>query len=112
MSWQEEQSATVERRLQLFDVSVVDALSHFEALLRQCHSIQRALVRLHREIPPPPPQVSERSIATLTRHMEEMRQVWAMLGEVIGDLTINIRRLSDERYAERRNGFDRRRALK
>jgi hypothetical protein len=43
--------------------------------------------------------------------MEEMRQVWAMLGEVIGDLTTNIRRLSDERHAERRNGFDRGRAL-
>jgi len=43
--------------------------------------------------------------------MEEMRQAWTVLGEIIGDLTTSIRRLSDKHYAERRNGFDRRRAL-
>jgi hypothetical protein len=43
--------------------------------------------------------------------MEEMRAQWAMLGEIIGDLTIGISRLSDEHYAERRSGFDRRRTL-
>ena len=111
MSSQKEQLATVERKLQVLDVSIVDALLHLEALLWQCHSIQRALVQLRNEAPPPPLQVPERAIATLTRHMEEMRQEWAMLGEIIGDLTASIRRLSDKHYSERRSGFDRRRAL-
>ena len=110
MSSQKERSATVERQFQVLDVSIVDTLSRLEALLRQCHSIQRELLRLRREAPPPPPQ-PERAIAALTRHMEEMRQAWTVLGEIIGDLTTSIRRLSDKHYAERRNGFDRRRAL-
>ena len=106
---QKERPATVERQLQVLDVSIVDTLSHLEALLRQCHSIQRELLRLRREAPPPPPQVPELAIAALTRHMEEMRQAWTVLGEIIGDLTTSIRRLSDKHYAERRSGFDRRR---
>jgi hypothetical protein len=110
MSSQKERSATVERQFQVLDVSIVDTLSRLEALLRQCHSIQRELLRLRREAPPLPPQ-PERAIAALTRHMEEMRQAWTVLGEIIGDLTTNIRRLSDKHYAERRSGFDRRRAL-
>jgi hypothetical protein len=109
MSSQKERSATVERQFQVLDVSIVDTLSRLEALLRQCHSIQRELLRLRREAPPPPQP--ERAIAALTRHMEEMRQAWTVLGEIIGDLTTNIRRLSDKHYAERRSGFDRRRAL-
>jgi len=108
---QKERPATVERQLQVLDVSIVDTLSHLEALLRQCHSLQREVLRLRREAPPPPPQVPEWAIAALTRHMEEMRQAWTVLGEIIGDLTTSIRRLSDKHYAERRNGFDRRRAL-
>ena len=111
MSSQKERSATVERQFQVLDVSIVDTLSRLEALLRQCHSLQRELLRLRREAPPPPPQVPESAIAALTRHMEEMRQAWTVLGEIIGDLTTSIRRLSDKHYAERRNGFDRRRAL-
>ena len=108
MSSKKEQLATVERKLQVLDVSVVDALLHLEALLWRCHSIQRALVQLRNEAPPPPVQVPERAIATLTNHMEEMRQECAMLQGIIGDLTASIRRLSDEHYAEPRSGFDRR----
>ena len=111
MSSQKEQLATVEVKLEVLDVSIVNALLHLEALLWQCHSIQRALVQIHNEAPPPPLQVPARSIATLTRHMEEMRQEWAILGETIGDLTASIRRLSDKHYSERRSGFERRRAL-
>jgi|RhiMetdeSRZDD1v2_1073273.scaffolds.fasta_scaffold524233_1 hypothetical protein len=110
MSSKREQLATVERKLQVLDVSIVDALLHLEALLWRCHSIQRTLVQLPNEVPAPPPEVPERATATLTRHMEEMRQEWAMLGEIIGDLTAKIRRLSDAHYFERRSGFDRRRA--
>jgi len=61
--------------------------------------------RLHRH------KCAERAIAALTRHMEEMRQAWTVLGEIIGDLTTSIRRLSDKYHAERRSEFDRRRAL-
>jgi hypothetical protein len=111
MSSQKEQLATVEGKLQVLDVSIVNTLLQLEALLWQCHSIQRALVELRNEAPPPPLQLPERAIATLTRHMEEMREEWAMLGEIIGDLTASIRRLSDKHYSERRSGFERRRAL-
>jgi hypothetical protein len=111
MSSQKERSATVERQFQVLDVSIVDTLSHLEALLRQCHSIQRELLRIRREAPTPPPHVPQRAIAAPTRHMEEMRQAWTVLGEIIGDLTTSIRRLNDQHYAERRSGFDRRRAL-
>jgi hypothetical protein len=111
MSSQKERPATVERQFQVLDVSIVDTLSHLEGLLRQCHSIQRELLRLRRETPPQPLQVRERAIAAPTRHMEEMRQAWTVLGEIIGDLTTSIRRLSDQHYAERRSGFDRRREL-
>jgi hypothetical protein len=76
--------------------AVVDALLHLEASLWRSHSIRRALVQLRNEAPPPPVQVPERAIATLTNHMDEMRQECAMLEGIIGDLTVSIRRLSDE----------------
>jgi hypothetical protein len=60
MSSKKEQLATVERKLQVLDVSIVDALLHLEALLWRCHSIQRALVRLRNEAPLPLPQVPSR----------------------------------------------------
>ena len=108
---QEKQPATVERQLQVLDVSIVDVLSHLEALLRQCHTIQRKLLQLRSEAPPPRTELPDRTLAALNRHTEEMRAEWAMLGEIIGDLTIGICRLTDERYAERRSGFERRRTL-
>ena len=108
---EEKHSTIVERQLQVLDVSIVDVLSHLEALLRQCHSIQRKLLQLRSEAPPPRPEVPELTGAALSRHTEDMRAEWAMLGEIIGDLTIGISRLSDEHYAERRSGFDRRRTL-
>ena len=50
------ESPEVEKQLQLLDVSIVDVLSHLEALLRESHSIQRALLQLRSEAPPPRPQ--------------------------------------------------------
>ena len=83
----------------------------WNALLRQCHSIQRKLLQLRSEAPPPSPEMPDQITAALSRHVEEMREEWAMLGEIIGDLTRGIRQLRDEQYSERRSGFDRRRAL-
>jgi hypothetical protein len=108
---QEKQPATVERQLQVLDVNIVDVLSHLEALLRQCHTIQRKLLQLRSEAPPPRTELPERPLAALNRHTQNMRAEWTMLGEIIGDLTIGICRLTDERYAERRSGFERRRTL-
>jgi hypothetical protein len=102
----------VERQLQVLDVSIVDVLSHLEALLRHSHSIQRALLQLRSEAPPPPRQVPEQICATLATHAQDLRREWAMLGEIIGDLTIGIQRLRGaEKLSERRSGYDRRSVL-
>jgi hypothetical protein len=91
---QNDPSATNEQQLQLLDVNVVDVLSHLEALLRQSHTIQRELLQLRSEAPPPVPQPSNSVIAVLENHAEEMRREWSMLGEIIGDLKTGIHRLS------------------
>jgi hypothetical protein len=106
-----EESPDVERRLQVLDVSIVDVLSHLEALLRQSHTIQRSLLQLRSEAPPPPPQNLETVDATLIGHADEMYREWAMLGDIIRDLKAGIVRLSDESdISERRSGLGRRRA--
>jgi hypothetical protein len=106
-----QESPDIEKQLQVLDVSVVDVLSHLEALLRHSHSIQRSLLELRSEAPPPPPQMSEGVIAVLTGHANEMHREWAMLGDIIRDLKTGIVGLNDESDTyERRSGLDRRRA--
>jgi hypothetical protein len=106
----EHQALGVEQRLQILDVSIVDVLSHLEALLRHSHSIQRALLQLRSEAPPPA-QYSDDAVAVLTDHQEEMQREWRMLGEIIQDLGNGIRGLKNEpEIFERRAGLDRRRA--
>jgi hypothetical protein len=105
------ESPDVEKQLQVLDVSIVDVLSHLEALLRHSHSIQRALLQLRSEAPPPAPTMSEDVIAVLTGHGDEMHREWAMLGDIIRDLRTGIVGLSDEsEVIERRSGLDRRHA--
>jgi hypothetical protein len=107
----EHESLGVEQRLQILDVSIVDVLSHLEALLRHSHSIQRALLQLRSEAPPPPAQYSDDAVAVLTDHQDEMQREWRMLGEIIQDLSNGIRGLKNEpEIFERRGGLDRRRA--
>src|SRR5688500_18047432 len=84
-------------------------LSHLEALLRQSHSIQRALLQLRSEAPPPPPQVSDTVDALLTGHADEMHREWAMLGDIIRDFKTGIRLSDESDVSERRSGLDRRR---
>jgi hypothetical protein len=110
---QKKESPDLERQLQVLDVSIVDVLSHLEALLRHSHSIQRSLLQLRSEAPPPPPppQMSERVSTVLVDHVDEMHREWAMLGDIVRDLKAGILGLSDESdVAERRSGLDRRRA--
>jgi hypothetical protein len=107
----EHESLGVEQRLQILDVSIVDVLSHLEALLRHSHSIQRALLQLRSEAPLPPAQYSDDAVTVLTDHQDEMQREWRMLGEIIQDLSNGIRGLKNEpEIFERRAGLDRRRA--
>jgi hypothetical protein len=105
----QEASPHIEKRLQVLDVGVVDMLSHLEALLRQSHSIQRALLQLRSEAPPPPPQNSDTVDALLTGHADEMHREWAMLGDIIRDFKTGIRLSEESDVSERRSGLDRRR---
>ena len=105
------QDETVVHQLQVLDVNVVDGLSHLEALLRQSHYIQRVLLHVRSHALPLSPPISTEVVAALRGHVEEMRREWGMLGEIIGDLGAGVGRLSDEHYAERRRGRDRRRVL-
>ena len=93
----------------MLDVSNVDVRSHVEALLRHSHSIQRGLLELRSDAPPPLPHMGEGEMAALTGHVDEMHREWAMLGEIISDLNTGVRRLNDEpEIVERRSGLDRR----
>ena len=106
-----QESPDIERQLQVLDVSIVDVLSHLEALLRHSHSIQRSLLQLRGEAPSSMPQKSEGVSAVLVDHLDEMHREWAMLGDIVRDLKTGIVGLSDESdVVERRSGLDRRRA--
>jgi hypothetical protein len=98
----------IEKKLQVLDVGVVDMLSHLEALLRQSHLIQRALLQLRSEAPPPPPQNLETVDATLIGHADEMYREWAMLGDIIRDFKTGIRFSDESEVSEQRSGLDRR----
>jgi hypothetical protein len=90
-------------------VNIVDVLAHLEALLRHSHSIQRALLQFRSEAPPPPLQMPEQIRADLTAHTQDMRREWAMLGDIIGDLTTGLQQLSGPgNLSERRSGYERR----
>ena len=80
----------LDQHLQVLDVHVVDVLSHLEALLRHSHSIQRALLQLRAEAPPPKPAPSRTVAADLTKHAKQMGSECEMLGEIIRDLAARI----------------------
>ena len=106
-----QESPDIEKQLQVLDVSIVDVRSHLEALLRHSHPVQRALLQLRIEAPPPLSQVSEGVIAVLTGLTDEMHREYVMLGDIIRDLRTGIVGLSDEsNTSERRSGLDRRHA--
>jgi hypothetical protein len=84
----------VQERIQVLDVHVVDVLAHLEALLRNSHSIQRGLLQLRGEAPPPTPAPSRAVLAGLRQHGEELRRECAMLAEIIEDMIAGIDELS------------------
>ena len=87
----------VDEQVQTLDVHIVDVLSHLEALLRHSHSIQRELLKMRSEAPPPSPAPSGNLLAVLNSHADEMRQDCEILAEIIEDLVAGIERLSAER---------------
>ena len=81
--------------LQVLDVHVVDVLAHLEALLRHSHSIQRALLQLRSEAPPPTPAPLRKEMtAALVAHGRDMQRECDMLAEIIRDLTAGLEALS------------------
>ena len=80
----------VNRHLQVLDVHVVDVLSHLEALLRHSHTIQRNLLKLRSEAPPPTPASIKGALPQLDKHSLDMQRECDMLGEIIQDLATGI----------------------
>src|SRR5687768_12072182 len=86
-----------EQQLQMLDVHVVDVLAHLEALLRHSHFIQRALLKLRSEAPPPwSAEPAGHILSELGSQAIGMRKEWEMLGEIIHDLAAGIQRLRGE----------------
>jgi hypothetical protein len=97
-----------EHQLQVLDVQIVDILAHLEALLRNTHSIQRALLQL-RHAAPPPSGGSENAVLEQARPLgREMRRECLMLSQIIDDVTLGLDRLAGIHSSERRSGADRR----
>ena len=102
---------SAQRELQILDTTIVDVLSHLEALLRHSHSIQRQLLGLREEAPPPVPR-RERVIGLLQQHANDMYRECAMLAQLILDIATGVNTLAGETNAdERRNGVQRRSGL-
>ena len=93
---QHENSADLEAQLQLMDVHVVDVLAHLEALLRHSHSIQRALLQLRADAPPPATAPPEAVCAVLRGHAHEMTRECNLLRELIDDLNTGVETIQQE----------------
>jgi hypothetical protein len=83
-----------QHQLQSLDVGIVDVLAHLEALLRGSHSIQRALLKLRREAPPPSLAPTEATIGVLRTNATQMRRDCQTLGGIIEDLMSGIEALA------------------
>ena len=83
-------SEGVDQQLQLLDVHVVDVLAHLEGLLRHSHTIQRTLLKLRAEAPPPNPATVAAVLPALRSLSDDMQRQWALLGEIIKDLAADI----------------------
>lgn len=77
-------------QIQTLDVAIVDVLAHLEALLRASHSIQRALLELRSEAPPPSPAPPEATLEVLRTNTDQMRQDCQTLIGIIEDLASGI----------------------
>jgi|GraSoiStandDraft_8_1057269.scaffolds.fasta_scaffold68464_3 hypothetical protein len=86
-------STSLDEQLQTLDVQIVDVLAQLEALLRHSHSIQRALLKLRAEAPPPAPAPIEHITAVLGEHAHEMRRDCETLTGIVTDLIAGIESL-------------------
>lgn len=84
----------LDQQLQLLDVHIVDVLAHLEGLLRQSHTIQRTLLKLRAEAPPPDPASVAAVLPALRGLSDDMRRQWGMLGEIIEDLATDVEALA------------------
>ena len=89
-----ERDTSTDHQLQNLDVSIVDVLAHLEALLRGSHSIQRALLKLRTEAPPPSLTPPKTSLSVLRTNVDQMRQDCQMLGGIIEDIASGIESLA------------------
>jgi hypothetical protein len=87
--------------LMSLDVHVVDVLAHLESLLRASHLIQRALLTLRAEAPPPAPEPTGESLASLRDNVYGMRRDCQMLNGIIDDLMAGIESLAQSRGSDR-----------
>jgi hypothetical protein len=83
-----------DKQLQILDVHIVDALAQLEALLRHSHSIQRALLKLRDEAPPPTPTPTAAALDALRSHADEMAEDCETLLGIIADLSRDIEALA------------------
>ena len=98
-------ASPVQRELQVLDVYIVDVLAHLEALLRHSHSIQRALLQLRSEAPPPAPTRIAKPITTLREHTAGMQRECAQLDQIILDLAAGVENLAESNdWAARTSG--------
>ena len=90
-----------EHQLQVMDVYIVDVLAHIEALLRNTHSMQRVLLQLRGEAPPPRPSTPPRVVTAIRGHALELQREAGLLQQIIQDLLAGVEALeSGDRQEE------------
>ena len=99
-----DQERSRDERLQELDVHIVDVLAHLEALLRASHTIQRALLTLRAEAPPPSAPPRQDHIAVLHDNAHGMRSDCQMLSGIVDDLITGIGRLSASPQGDAKRG--------
>ena len=86
----DQRAGATEHRLQVMDVYIVDVLAHIEALLRHTHSMQRVLLQLRSEAPPPRPSTPPRVVTALRGHAAELQRESGLLQQIIQDLLTGV----------------------
>ena len=79
------------------DVRIVDVLAQLEVLLRHSHSVQRMLLELRSEAPPPQPAALEKILPKLLEHTGEMASESRVLTEIINELAAGVKELEAAR---------------
>lgn len=80
----------IEHQLQVMDVYIVDVLSHIEAVLRNAHSMQRVLLKLRSEAPPPSRSTLPAAIAALRGHATELDRECGLLRQIVQDMQAGV----------------------